>query len=123
MHDDELLEIILKRAEELNNQDDPFGIFALTLDTHHPNGYLSKPCYEKKYLNGDNKILNSIHCVDMLMGAFADKFMNSPLYENTILVVASDHLALKNTATNILEKGDRKSLFMILEKILNQKTK
>ena len=57
----------------------------------------------------------------MLIGAFANKFMNSPLYENTILVVASDHLALKNTATNILEKGDRKSLFMILGKDLKPK--
>ena len=121
VHDDELLEIIFKKAEELHDQNEPFGIFALTLDTHHPNGYISKPCYEKKYLNGNNKILNSIHCVDMLMGAFTDKFVNSPLYENTILVIASDHLALKNTATNILEKGDRKSLFMILGKDLKPK--
>ena len=32
------------------------------------------------------------------------------------MVVLSDHLALKNTASSLLEKGDRKNLFYIFKK-------
>ena len=45
-----------------------------------------------------------------------DAYLNSKIYDDTILVLLSDHLALKNTATNMLEKGDRKNLFMIFDK-------
>ena len=116
IYDDELLNIIYNRAEKLNNKNINFGLFSLTLDTHHPNGYISKSCKNNKYQDGSNPILNSVHCVDELIGRFMDAYLNSKIYDDTILVLLSDHLALKNTATNMLEKGDRKNLFMIFDK-------
>ena len=47
---------------------------------------------------------------------FIEKIINSDLFEDTVLVVLSDHLALKNTASSLLEKGDRKNLFYIFKK-------
>ena len=116
VYDDELLDLVLARAQSLNTDEKPFGLFALTLDTHHPNGYLSKSCSNKIYQDGQNRILNAVHCVDSLVGNFVRKFKNSSLYDSTILVVLSDHLALKNTATDLLNKGDRKNLFLIFGK-------
>ena len=90
-------------------------MFSLTLDTHHPNGYISKSCKSNKYLDGENPILNSVHCVDELIGKFVETFKSSSMYEDTILVLLSDHLALKNTATSMLNQNNRKNLFMIFD--------
>tara|TARA_B100000609_G_C17211189_1_gene433908 strand:- start:130 stop:1926 length:1797 start_codon:yes stop_codon:yes gene_type:complete len=116
IYDDELLRLVLERAKNLNKHNSPFGLVALTLDTHHPNGYLSQPCKTKNYQDGTNNILNSVHCADMLVGDFIKQYKESSLFESTILVVLSDHLALKNTASDILRKGDRKNLFLIFGK-------
>ena len=118
VYDDELLNIVFKRTEKLHKKNINFGIFSLTLDTHHPNGYISKSCKSNKYLDGKNPILNSVHCVDELIGKFVETFKSSSIYEDTILVLLSDHLALKNTASNMLNKSNRKNLFMVFDKNL-----
>jgi phosphoglycerol transferase len=119
VYDDELFDLIYERIQKLSEQTNNFGLFSLTLDTHHPNGYISASCKNKKYLDGKNPILNSLHCIDYLIGKFMDEFLNSDLYKDTTLVLLSDHLALKNTASHMLEKGTRKNLFMIFDQSLN----
>ena len=104
------------RIEILSKANENFGLFALTLDTHHPNGYISASCENKIYGDGTNSILNSIHCVDELIGKFMEKFLNSEIYNNTTLVLLSDHLALKNTASEVLKNANRSNLFMIFDK-------
>ena len=115
IYDDELLNLISRRITKLSKQEKHFGLFSLTLDTHHPNGYISASCKNKKYHDGSNLILNSLHCIDQLIGKFMDEYLSSDIYKNTTLVLLSDHLALKNTASDILEQGDRKNLFMIFD--------
>ena len=122
VYDDELLDIVFKRVQNLHSQSKNFGLFTLTLDTHHPDGYISKSCSNNKYKNGENPILNSVHCVDELVGKFMDKFLVSEMYENTTLVLLSDHLALKNSASDILNKQKRKNLFMIFDKSAKSKS-
>ena len=116
VYDDELLDIVYDRIEILSKANENFGLFALTLDTHHPNGYISASCENKIYGDGTNSILNSIHCVDELIGKFMEKFLNSEIYNNTTLVLLSDHLALKNTASEVLKNANRSNLFMIFDK-------
>ena len=116
LFDDSLYEIINDRLIHLKNSDQAFGLFSLTLDTHHPNGYLSNSCKNNIYRDGQNLILNSVHCADLMAANFIEKIINSDLFEDTVLVVLSDHLALKNTASSLLEKGDRKNLFYIFKK-------
>ena len=45
-----------------------------------------------------------------------EKFLNSEIYNNTTLVLLSDHLALKNTASEVLKNTNRSNLFMIFDK-------
>ena len=116
LFDDSLYEIINDRLIHLKNSNQSFGLFSLTLDTHHPNGYLSNSCKNKIYRDGQNLILNSVHCADLMAANFIEKIINDDLFEDTILVVLSDHLALKNTASSLLKKGDRKNLFYIFKK-------
>ena len=113
LFDDSLYEINIDRLNNLRKDDKPYGLFTLTLDTHHPNGYLSSSCRNKIYKEGTNSILNSIHCADYMAASFIENIINDDSFKDTVLVVLSDHMALKNTATSILEKGERRNLFFI----------
>nr|WP_313709385.1 sulfatase-like hydrolase/transferase [Brucella intermedia] len=114
-HDDNTFRDLIGRYQELLSSSQPFGLFALTLDTHSPNGYLSGSCGDTVYGDGSNAMLNAVHCNDKIVGEFIDTIMAVPGSENTLFVFASDHLAMRNTASQILESGKRRNLFMVFD--------
>ena len=67
LYDDTLFDILKQRFNELSTAETPFGLFALTLDTHHPNGHVSTYCNDVKYKDGLNPILNAVHCSDKMV--------------------------------------------------------
>lgn len=115
LYDDFLLERAYQRFEELAQAEEPFGLFALTLDTHHPKGHLSQRCDDMLYKDGDNPILNAVRCSDFLITDFVQKILHSPHAQDTIVVIGSDHLAMGNTATKQLTQGERRNLFLVLD--------
>ena len=114
LYDDTLLGILKKRYDEYAKTDQPFGLFALTLDTHHPQGHVSAYCQNVRYLDGSNPMLNAVHCADEMLAEIYDYITTHDEFENTILVIASDHLAMPNDASDLLEQGDRKNLLLIV---------
>jgi hypothetical protein len=118
LFDDSLFEVLKTKYDYLSSREKPFGLFGLTLDTHHPDGYESNYCKQWKYRDGSNPILNSVHCADKMVSDLVDHIKSSKQYENTLLVLASDHLAMRNTAWRQLEKGNRKNLFLVMGKNL-----
>jgi len=123
LYDDSLFNLAYERFLELSTSGNKFGLFLLTLDTHHPNGDPSQSCRDRIYKDGSNPILNAVACSDYLITEFVKKIMESPYGERTIVVVLSDHLALRNTAYNDLTKRERKNLFMIIEPKVNKPTR
>ncbi len=115
LYDDSLLQIAYDKFEELSARGNNFAFFTLTLDTHHPDGHPSKSCKGKEYGDGSNPILNAVACSDYLVSEFVAKIMNSPSGKKTVIVIASDHLAMRNSATSLLRKGKRRNLFMIID--------
>lgn len=115
LYDDSALDLSYQKFEELSEKKQNFAFLLLTLDTHHPNGHPSKSCDDRKYGDGKNKILNAVKCSDYLISKFIKKIQNSPYGKNTIIALSSDHLAMKNTATNILKKQNRRNLFLIFD--------
>ena len=115
LYDDTVLEMVLQRYQELVAADRPFALFALTLDTHHPNGHPSRSCDGLVYEDGANPILNAVHCSDRLAARFIRKLRESAASDNTLLVVASDHIALRNSAYDQLTSGKRTNLLMIFD--------
>ncbi len=115
LYDDSLLDIVYERFIELSQQEKKFGLFTLTLDTHHPEGHPSKECEGNIYKDGSNPMLNAVTCSDYLISRFISKIMNSPYKDETIIVLVSDHLSMNNTAYNLLNKGERRNLFMIVD--------
>jgi phosphoglycerol transferase len=107
--------MVYERFLEKSSKDDKFGIFTLTLDTHQPKGHMSKTSKNIKYKNGSNPMLNAVAGSDSLISNFITKIIQSPYANKTIIVLISDHIALRNTATHLLNKKDRKNLFMIID--------
>lgn len=114
LYDDSLFEIVKTRYDELSNNPEPFGLFTLTVDTHHPKGHTSEYCSKFKYADGSNPILNSVHCADHMTAELINHIRSSDSYKDTLVIIASDHLAMKNTAYKTLEQGKRRNLLMFL---------
>ncbi|NQY42454.1 MAG: sulfatase-like hydrolase/transferase [Legionellales bacterium] len=112
LYDETLFDLVFERVEFLAKQNQKFGVFTLTLDTHPPGKEVSKIC--KPYKDGKNPFLNAVHCTDYLVTKFVNKIKKSPYYKNTIIIIASDHLANNNSAMDYLKKGNRKNLLIVL---------
>ena len=114
LYDDSLFKLAKEKLAERSAEQDPFALFMLTLDTHHPRGHLSSSCAKQNYLDGSNEILNAVHCSDKLISEFIGYLKNEGLDKNTLIVIGSDHLAMKNTATHLLNQGDRKNMLIMI---------
>jgi phosphoglycerol transferase len=115
VHDDSLLDLAYDKLVELSSKPKPFGLMMLTLDTHHPDGHVARRVADAKYEGGKVSILNAVAGSDRLLTAFIHRVLDSPPGKDTVIVLASDHLALQNGATARLERGERRNLFMIID--------
>ncbi|MCE9514116.1 sulfatase-like hydrolase/transferase, partial [Escherichia coli] len=90
--------------------------FTLTVDTHHPDGFISRTCNRKRYdYDGKpNQSFSAVSCSQENIAEFINKIKASPWFKDTVIVVSSDHLAMNNTAWKYLNKQDRNNLFFIL---------
>lgn len=116
VYDDTLLDAAYEKFVSLSKTSRPFGLFLLTLDTHQPSGHETPACRSIQYRDGSNKLLNAVACADVLVSRFIAKIEASPYAEDTLLIVGSDHLALRNDATQYLEVGegeDRRNMLMM----------
>ncbi|MFA5484985.1 MAG: sulfatase-like hydrolase/transferase [Candidatus Pacearchaeota archaeon] len=113
IYDDTLLGLAYNRFLSYSKEKENFALFLLTLDTHFPEGFISRSCENMSYGDGKNPMLNSVKCSDYLIGQFVKKIRDSEFSNNTIIVIVSDHLSMPNTATDLLKELDRKNLFLI----------
>jgi len=98
--DDTLFDFAIRKFRTMSSGQAPFLLTLLTLDTHHPNGFLSKTC--GTYGSGENSSLNAVHCADYLITRFISQIRKSPYSDNTIVVVLSDHVPMRNQASPLL---------------------
>lgn len=113
LYDDSLFEFALAEFDRLSGGEDSFALTVLTLDTHHPEGYLSKSCEGIRYADGANPMLNALHCTDKLVSEFIEGVRSRA--PETLIVVSSDHLALPNSATHLLNTLPRRNLLFVLD--------
>jgi phosphoglycerol transferase len=115
-YDDTVLDEVWKKYQELSKSGQRFSLFTLTVDTHHPDGFISRSCNRKKYeIDGKvNQSFSAVTCSQEHVAALIEKIKASPYFKNTVIVVSSDHLAMKNTAWEYLNKQDRSDLFFVI---------
>ena len=80
---------VFERAtEDLKTAQEPFMKTIYTISSHPP---FDVPFARIPGSSQSDLYLNSVAYTDSCMGAFIDAFRNSPLWENTLLIVTSDH--------------------------------
>jgi hypothetical protein len=99
------------RHEEASGK--PFSVVLETADTHPPSGYLLKGC--EPYAAISNPMLDAVHCTDRLLGRFVDTLAREPGWNDTVVVVMSDHLAMRNAASPLYPPLDQRQplLFVV----------
>jgi len=115
-YDDTVLDEVWQKYEELSRSGKRFSLFALTVDTHHPDGFISRTCERKSYAfdGKPNQSFSAVTCSQQHIAALINKIKASPWFKDTVIVVSSDHLAMNNTAWKYLNKEDRKNLFFVI---------
>jgi len=109
LYDDSLFSQAVEQFDRLAASEQPFNLTLLTVDTHHPTGAPSTSC--KEYAQIDNSILHAVHCTDYLLGKFLDRIKVHPAYENTVVVLVSDHLAMRNNAFPLFPTDYQRRLY------------
>lgn len=73
---------------ELSEQEEPFALTLLTVDTHKENGYVCEACRDRY---GDDQYANVIDCSDRQVSSFIKWLQRQDFYENTTIVIVGDH--------------------------------
>lgn len=122
VYDDYLLESAYKRFKALADTKEPFALFLLTLDTHPPIGHKTPSCHDQIYADGKSSILNAVHCSDRLVSSFISR-IEQYVDGDLIVVVASDHLQMRNDIHDFLITHDaqRENLFFVRGKGIESK--
>jgi len=111
LYDDSLLDMAKDKFDELaSNSEQPFNLTVLTVDTHPPSGTVSESC--KPYPEIDNSIFHSVHCTDQLVGDFVRHLQESPAWEDTVVMIMSDHLHMRNTGMEHYQEDYPRKLYL-----------
>lgn len=84
--DREAYEMLFEKACEMDERNSPFFLCIYTFGTH-----VSLDSVDEKFGDGEDALLNKFYNDDVWLGEFLQKFDNSPLAENTILIFTADH--------------------------------
>ncbi|AVD72004.1 sulfatase-like hydrolase/transferase [Desulfobulbus oralis] len=87
--DREMYSFLYEKIKEISKLGKPFFACAYFLGTHH-----GMDSSDKKYGDGQKTYLNKFYNHDFWFGDFFKEFSHSSLYENTILVITTDHASL-----------------------------
>ncbi|MEA1625002.1 sulfatase-like hydrolase/transferase [Salmonella enterica] len=108
-------QVILNEAFDIFTKESqnktPFMLYVSTINTHSP-GYSSYSC--EKF--SDDRYLDSIMCADKIIAEFITKIKNSAYYDNTTIVLISDHglmhwkslIGVETKRTNLLTIFNKK---------------
>ena len=118
VHDDVLLEHSYQEYERLSASKQPFVLSLLTVNTHAPSGTFLNVCDNHVPNSINNAMLRSVACSDYLIANFIKKISASKSFDNTVIVLVSDHLMMANDASKLLnaDKDSRRNRFVIIKK-------
>ena len=114
LYDDSLYEFGLQELRRLDAQDGPWGLVNLSISGHAPNGYPAQACIERQGEFDGVDILYSIECSAWLARDFLQRAEAEGLLDNTVVVIASDHLTMRVSVWEQLIQGERDNTFMLL---------
>lgn len=89
-----------KALEDLKTEKEPFMKTIYTISSHPP---YDVPFSKIRGSSNQDRYLNSAAYTDSCLGVFIDGFRKSPFWENTLLIVTSDHGTMQPGPTDITD--------------------
>lgn len=90
--DKEAYEMLFDTACSLEKVDTPYFLCIYTYGTH-----VSLDSVDEVYGDGSNAVLNKFYNLDMQLGWFLDRFEESDLFDDTLIVFTSDHATYQDS--------------------------
>jgi phosphoglycerol transferase len=115
LYDDSLYDFTLQEIRRLDQASEgPWGLVNLSLTGHAPNGYPARRCLERQGDYDGVDILYSVECSAWLVRDLVERLEVEGLLENTLVVIASDHLTMRVSAWEELVRGERHNTFILI---------
>lgn len=92
MEDEKLYSYAREELTKIGAEGQPFNFTMLTVDTHHPDGYICELCdneYPEQYAN-------AIVCASKQATDFVKWIQQQDWYENTTVIIMGDHTSMNN---------------------------
>lgn len=115
LDDSYIFEKAENEIEELSKSGKPFALTMLTIGTHGPDAFLDDTCED--FVVEESYIPAAIKCTAKHVKSLLSKIESLGIMEDTIVVIQSDHLAMRNTLydqLNALGSERRRNYFVIL---------
>lgn len=114
LYDDSLYDFTLEEIRRREAEGGPWGVIALSLGTHPPAGYPARACEARQGEHDGEDILYAVECSAWLARRLVERLEAEGLLDNTLVVLASDHLTMRVSAWDELIAGPRANTFMLL---------
>ncbi|WP_240455655.1 sulfatase-like hydrolase/transferase [Halomonas faecis] len=114
LYDDSLYDFTVDEIRRLDATNEPWGVVSLSITGHAPNGYPAQRCRERQGEFGGQDILYSVECSTWLARKLIERLDTEGLLNNTLVVIASDHLTMRVSAWEALIESERENTFMLL---------
>lgn len=120
LYDDDLFAQAKLKLTELVQSKQLFNLTLLTIDTHGPNGFISKTCRKQGY----NDFTGVVECTANQVADFVTFIRAKGWLKQMNVVILGDHLAMENPAYDLLDSKRNRSIFnrFISEDILSPNT-
>ena len=91
IEDKKLFEISKKEITNLAQDNKPFAVTIVTMDTHFPDGYLDEDCKEEF----DDKMSNAYLCSSNKVSNLVKWIKKQDFYDDTMIVITGDHKTMQ----------------------------
>lgn len=108
--DEYLYQIAKKELTRMAQEDAPFALTMLTVDTHHVGGYVCDLCQDEY----KNQVANVVSCADRQIGDFINWCKEQDFYEDTVIVVLGDHPRMDSELVEDVKDYDRTNYNLFL---------
>lgn len=120
LFDDSLYDFTVDEIARLNAvSEGPWGVVNLTIAGHAPDGYPAQRCLERQGEWDGVDILYSVECSAWLARDLIERLDARGLLDNTVVVLASDHLTMRVSVWDELITMERDNTFILLGEDLN----
>lgn len=115
LYDDTLYDLTVEEIKRLDAEGDgPWGMVNISLAAHAPVGFPARRCRRRQGQWDGDDILYSVRCSVWLARRLVERLDDQGLLDNTLVVVASDHLSMRVSAWDKLVGLPRENTFMLL---------